>query len=353
MKTEDRRRKIDPRHPAASGRRAGWTPAVLAVSLGLALGACDEMTSPEKRSGPGTPSFSEVSTTVITGIHGAGELGDGSPAGDSINLQEFEFDVTEDVSGSLDYTDNAVIKSDGNPANLRAGPDVEGTAITGFVQLSSTCVEFAGVGKVTNTGELLEFRVEVCDNGKPGTGLDVFGIWVEQRFATHGSPYQRGPDMLSGGEITRETLTVSDQVITDMSGSGSLGDGEPAGDGVNRQLFDLDVGLHDGVVAGRLAYTDSAAIEADGEPARFVVEPDDTGTAFTEFTQISSTCVEAEGIGRIVNTGETAGFRVRACDNAPAEEQLDGFGIWVPEKSYQRGPDVLADGDLVKSVLTS
>lgn len=182
-----------------------WT---VAVAIVLLAGACSPPSAPEDAVRVDAVSLAGVTMIRMTG---SGQIGDGLPGNDSINLQVFDLDAGMNGAlpyGRLDYTDYSVIKPDGNPARLRAGPDEPGTAITGFVQTSSVCVEISGRGRVVNTDEIVSFLVETCDNGSPGVGRDVFGIRVPERFLTHGTPYQRGPDMLSDGELTATYAAV-------------------------------------------------------------------------------------------------------------------------------------------------
>lgn len=324
----------------------------LALSLG-ALAACGDPAGPVDSLHPEDPTF-DISSPIITAMRGAGTIGDGSATEDGKRLQQFDLDVSADgLSGYFDYVDYAVIKEDGNPAHLRVAPDMEGTAITDFVQISTTCVEFDGVGRLMNNGELLHFRARTCDNAQPGENIDVFGIWVPERMLTHGVLYQRGPDVLSDGELTATTVGASTLTITQMEGTGAIGTGEPTATGTARQEFVLDVGLESGVVAGSLDYVDYSVIKEDGEPARLRAGPDEAGTAIATFVQISDTCVEFSGEGRVVNNGDLVNFWVRACDNGEPGVDIDVFEIRVPDRAYRRGPDVLSDGDLVRSfVLT-
>lgn len=323
----------------------------------FALAACGDPASPTADTVRSTgPAFDEVAEVAITRMKGAGTIGDGEPAGDSIWLQQFDMDVGVEngvIQGAFDYVDYSVFKEDGEPAHLRAAPDTEGTAITDFVQISSTCVEFDGIGKLMNNGELLHFKARACDNGHPGVGLDVFAIWVPERFITHGTAYQRGIDMLSDGELTATKLNASTVTITRMEGEGAIGDGEAAGDSIWLQEFALDVGVENGVVGGTLDFTDYSVFKEDGRPARLRAGPAVEGTAVTSFTQISDTCVEFSGVGRVVNNGELVDFWVRACDNGDPGVDMDLFELRVPGHVYQRGPDLLSDGDLVRSIVLS
>jgi hypothetical protein len=144
----------------------------------------------------------QLAAVAITSTRGTGTIGNGVPAGDGVATYAFSFAAGISgglASGTLDYTDYAVLKPDGQYAHFVVGPSYPGTMVATFVQTSSTCVEFDGQGKLLNTGELLAFRVQACDNGAGWS--DVFAIYVPERLVTHGQPYQRGPDMLSSGDI--------------------------------------------------------------------------------------------------------------------------------------------------------
>lgn len=185
-------------------RYSRWWPLAALVPFG-ALGCGTAPTAVE------APSF--VVAVVITGMRGSGAIGLGEPtAAGGVNRQVFDADVgtrSGMAYGTLDYTDYGFTKADGNPPHLVVGPTWAGTAIVTFVQTSGTCVEFEGVGRLLNTGELLGFRAQTCDNGQPGVGLDVFAIAVPQRLITDATLYQRGPDMLSSGELTLSGSVLS------------------------------------------------------------------------------------------------------------------------------------------------
>lgn len=327
-------------------------PALLLGMLFLvALPSCDRpfTTEPSNTITPQEPL--QATTPAITRMRGAGTLGDGHEIGDGVWRQYFDFNVGIDngvVDGVLVYVDSAVIKEeDGEPAELRVSSTYPGTAILSFVQTSETCVEFDGTGYLINTGELLAFTAEACDNG---VDVDFFGLEVPQRFVTHGQSYHRA-DLISAGDIIATLLGVGDTGITQMTGTGTLGLGEPTGEGIWLQEFSVDVGVHNGIAGGSIDYTDHSIL-VNGVPPHFRAALDEEGTAVTNFVQVSDTCVDFSGVGKLVNTGELLRFRARACDNGSPGIDLDVFGLWVPDHDYQRGPDLLSDGDLVSGTLS-
>ncbi len=172
--------------------------ALAAVAAPWALGCSNPPTALDARSN-GRPSLA-TATSVITEMRGTGTLGDGTRfPGGYVNTQTFSFDAgigVTGVYGTLDYTDSSFHKADGNAPHFVVGPQYPGSAIASFVQTSNNCVEFAGDGYLINTGEFLAFRIDACDYGSPGTGLDTFYISVPER------PYNVGPAALTSGEIT-------------------------------------------------------------------------------------------------------------------------------------------------------
>lgn len=151
--------------------------------------------------GTGSTTFDiacEATSTGGTGtgatITGDGAIGTGSATAGS-DRQEFLFDVDDSPGGTFDYTDYAVVRSDGSVATITVDPSTDAsTGVTSFTQTSSACVSFDATGRVDD-GSLIDFTVNACDNGSPGTGTDTFELSAPDR------PYQRGPDVLSEGDI--------------------------------------------------------------------------------------------------------------------------------------------------------
>jgi len=170
----------------------------VAALTAFAVAGCE---SPTAEMGPSLA----IGTTVVTAMQGTGGIGDGAPTFYGQNRQWFDLDVgvsTGVVYGRMEYVDSGFVKEDGNYPHFVVGPEWPGTAVATFVQTSATCVEFEGMGWLINTGEYLAFRVETCDNGEPGAGLDTFAITVPQRLLTHGNVYRAGPLPLVYGELT-------------------------------------------------------------------------------------------------------------------------------------------------------
>jgi hypothetical protein len=155
---------------------------------------------------PRQPARALMGMSVITALRGLGAIGSGTPTYYGVDRQRFDFDAGIGAAGAygrLDYVDSGFVKEDGQPPHFVVGPAWPGTGVGSFTQTSPTCAAFDGVGKLLNTGELLAFRIEACDNGQPGAAVDVFGIEVPQRLLTHGEIYRAGPLSLSAGEVVR------------------------------------------------------------------------------------------------------------------------------------------------------
>jgi hypothetical protein len=152
-----------------------------------------------------------VVASVMTGMSGAGAIGSGSPTFYGLDRQAFVIDVGLAATGpygKFDYVDSGFVKEDGDYPHFVVGPEWAGTRIVSFAPTSGECAEFAGVGRLLNTDELLAFRVMTCDYGTPGTDLDVFGIEVPQRLLTHGDIYSEGPLALARGNLTHAGIRL-------------------------------------------------------------------------------------------------------------------------------------------------
>jgi hypothetical protein len=191
-----------------ANRIANGSLVVVLAALGAA--SCEHAPTSIDARGASRPSFA-TAAGVITAMRGRGAIGSGQPTYYGVDHQWFALDVGSSggvVYGTLDYIDSGFVKGDGNYPHFVVGPDWPGTAVATFVQTSSTCVEFDGVGRLINTGELLAFRAAACDTDEPGVGLDVFGIEAPQRLVTNGDIYRAGPLALWHGEVTASSATT-------------------------------------------------------------------------------------------------------------------------------------------------
>ena len=129
------------------------------------------------------------------GIGGQGAIGTGSATAGS-DWQEFTFETSPSSVGTIMYADWSVMRN-GLPGRLVADPASDPpTGLSSYHQISSTCVRFGGTGRI-DTGELLPFYVDACDNGDPGTGFDSFMIMLPDRGGI-GVPYTRSGTLSSG-----------------------------------------------------------------------------------------------------------------------------------------------------------
>ena len=126
---------------------------------------------------------------------GLGAIGPGSPTLGS-DRQDFDFDVNATETGRLFYRDYSVVR-DGAAGQLVVDRAADAaTQFTAFHQTSARCVRITGAGRV-DTGELLRFYVDACDNASPGTGFDTFAFTVPDRHG-RGVPYVRSGSLSSG-----------------------------------------------------------------------------------------------------------------------------------------------------------
>ncbi len=96
-------------------------------------------------------------------------------------MQTFNFDARSDLTGSLQYTEYAVVYPDGSPGTLTVNANDPATGIQAFRTSSNACgdpsrgAEFDGVGRL-HDGSLVSFTVAACDNGPAGSGQDFFSL---------------------------------------------------------------------------------------------------------------------------------------------------------------------------------
>src|SRR6266511_2253621 len=70
-----------------------------------------------------------------------------------------------------------------------------------------------------------------------------------------------------------QALQTAAVAITSTRGTGTIGNGVPAGDGVATYAFSFAAGISGGLASGTLDYTDYAVLKPDGQYAHFVVGP--------------------------------------------------------------------------------
>jgi hypothetical protein len=144
---------------------------------------------------------SGTAPSTETRVGGLGAIGPG-PATLGSDRQEFDFDVNASPSGRLAYSDYSVVRNGaaGNMFIDRAADAA--TEVRSFHQPSARCVRITGTGRV-DTGELLRFYVDVCDNATPGTGFDAFTMTIPDRVRP-GVPYVRSGSLSTGDIVLGE-----------------------------------------------------------------------------------------------------------------------------------------------------
>lgn len=191
-------------------KRNTFAPHLALVAAMLLTVGCRDSLAPDLRD-PGVPAFIEVSAPAS--VTGRGAIGS-SLAIPLMNRQEFDFDVTETPGGRLFVRDWGAVRSDGSGGTLTANPAVDAaTGIRSFTQTSAACVTFGGTGRA-DTGELVDFSVNACDNGSPGTGVDFFSISLPDRGYKKWGTLTEGEITLTGS-----TATGTLDVTTATSGS--------------------------------------------------------------------------------------------------------------------------------------
>ena len=274
---------------------------------------------------PGTSTAPDIALAVqaepAPAVRGAGSIGSGL-AIPTADRQDFDIDITWDLSGRLFYRDWSVVRTTGGVATVTVDAGDPSTFFTAFRNSSTTCsdpsrgVEVDGLGRL-DTGELVYFTAVACDNA---SGPDAFRLMVPEA-----ANYNAGGS-LSSGEITKQGGSAPSPAATRVSGLGAIGAGTPTL-GSDRQEFDFDVTAS----GGRLSYSDYTVVRNGRAGNMFVDVAADPATGITSFHQTSSTCVRFGGRGRI-DTGELWRFYIDACDHGAPESDFDSFSISLPDR---------------------
>jgi hypothetical protein len=138
-----------------------------------------------------------------TRVTGRGAMGSGAATPGS-DRQEFDFEATSAPSGHATVTDYSVVRASGTVGHMIADQAADpATGVTSFTRTSSACVRFGGMGRL-DTGELMEFFIDACDNASPGAGFDTFTVTLPDRGGP-GVPFIRS-GTLSEGDIVISTF---------------------------------------------------------------------------------------------------------------------------------------------------
>jgi len=279
-------------------------------------------------------------------VRGTGSVGTGAATPGS-QRQDFDFDITSDLAGTLTLTDWSVVRGPTTVGKLTVSTSDPATWLAAYRNGSSSCsnsangVEVDGTGRL-DTGVLLSFTLFVCDNGPSGSNVD----FIRLRSADGG--YERS-GTLSSGDLVKTGTAPTVSPSNTMTGLGSIGPGTQTV-GSNRQDFDFSA---NGTPGGRLHYTDWAnALTPDSGQYVIVDHVNDPATAVTSFYPTSATCVRFGGIGR-VNGVSTFPFYIDVCDNASSGTGFDTFTLTMPDLDGQgntyRQSGTLSSGDIALS----
>jgi hypothetical protein len=212
---------------------------------------------------------------------GLGTLGPGSPTPGS-DLQDFDFDVTADLTGRVFYRDWAALRSDGvTPASLTVDPTDSFTRITAYRDWAFDCANptrgatFGGTGRL-DTGDLVDFQVATCDNGAAGSGLDYLRMVV----FTPGFQYDHS-GLLSSGDVKKTgTATIIFQEGFENGIDPTLWKEVPAGNG--RYSVSTDpLRIHSGTHSLEVLFGTTGTYATWGELARSIAGVDEIYVKFS------------------------------------------------------------------------
>jgi hypothetical protein len=166
-----------------------------------------------------------VAPATVARAAGVGAIGPGTATLGS-NYQPFDFDVTSSLTGRMSYSDYSVVRNGAAGRMIVDHSADASTELRWFHQISASCVRITGRGRV-DTGELLRFYLDACDNASPGTGFDSFAILIPDRHGVR-SPYVRSGSLNSGDVVLGSGSPPAGgnlSVSTTTSGSGIDPDG--------------------------------------------------------------------------------------------------------------------------------
>ncbi len=165
---------------------AGNHPVALSgVAANCAVSGANPRTVTVPAGGTGTTIFSVTCSAQLppAEVIGQGQIGMGAATPPDL-VQTFDFEVRADLTGRFSATDYNDIHASGNPASITTDPVADpATSITAYRNSSSACndpsrgVEFDAVGR-EDTGTLVSYTVQACDNGPAGSGMDFWSIFI-------------------------------------------------------------------------------------------------------------------------------------------------------------------------------
>jgi hypothetical protein len=247
---------------------------------------------------PPSPAFSRAT--------GLGAIGPGAPTLGS-DRQDFDFDVNSVETGRLFYRDYSVVRN-GGAGQLVVDAADAATGFAAFHQTTSNCVRITGTGRI-DTGDLLRFYVDACDNASPGTGFDRFTLTVPDRMG-RGVPYVRSGALSSGdvalgngaaatpGSVSVTTTTTGSSVDPDGY-TVRLDGGSSRAIAVNGSVTYTNVaaGSHTIVLSGV-----AANCSVEGGTTRTVTVPDGGSASVTFGVSCTS---QATGLAFTVQPSDT------------------------------------------------
>jgi hypothetical protein len=166
---------------------AGSHPVALSgVASNCTVSGANPRTVTVPAGGTGATAFSVTCGVPQASVSGTGQIGVGSSTPGN-NVQTFAFGVRADLTGRFTFTDYSDIHPAGNVASLTTDAAADpATSITAYRNGSPACsdptrgAELDAVGR-DDEGNLLPYRVIVCDGGPQGSGSDFLSFYAPTR----------------------------------------------------------------------------------------------------------------------------------------------------------------------------
>jgi len=200
---------------------AGSHSVTLTVASNCTVTSTNPQTVTVTAGSTASASFTVNCPTPPTGteISGTGQIGTGSATVGN-DVQTFTFDVRSDLTGTLVIKNYLSGAEDGGPETATVNPTTDpATGITAFSATFtstsdpafSSCTtdpsrgaEFDVIARRNNgpggsPGSLIHIHVVACDNGPAGSGLDFFGLRVQENGFTKSG-------FLTSGDVVKSSF---------------------------------------------------------------------------------------------------------------------------------------------------
>lgn len=132
-----------------------------------------------------SPAHAAITVSEASSMRGVKAGGYLAQPGDAAGKVNFSFAAGPDSTGRVNYNDNV--------NNIKFVTD----SVEDYRQ-DDNCATLSGPATLKSTGEAIQYRIDACDNGKPGRGHDTFAIDISGAAASSRS------GTLGGGDVTIE-----------------------------------------------------------------------------------------------------------------------------------------------------